>query len=70
MMRFAASPHERADAIAALTLVRALTQHLIESNRLDPLELELIRENALEELETGGGPIVERARELIAKEFP
>jgi hypothetical protein len=34
------------------------------------LELELIRENALEELETGGGPIVERARELIAKEFP
>ena len=54
-MRFAASPLERVDAIAALTLVRALTQHLIESNRLDPLELELIRENALEELETGAG---------------
>jgi hypothetical protein len=70
MMRFAASPHERADAIAALTLVRALTHHLIESNRLDPLELELIRENALEELETGSGPIVEQARQLIEKEFP
>ena len=69
-MRFAASPYERANAIAALTLVRALTQRLIESNRLDPLELELIRENALDELLTGSGPIVEQARELIEREFP
>lgn len=29
-MRFAAPPNERADAIAALTLVRALANHLIE----------------------------------------
>jgi len=70
MMRFAASPNERADAIAALTLVRALTHHLIESKRLDPLELELIRENALEELATGAGPIIEEAKTLIQREYP
>jgi hypothetical protein len=69
-MRFAASPYERADAIAALTLVRARTHHLIETKVITPEWLELIREDALAELETGGGPIVEQARELIAKEFP
>jgi len=69
-MRFAASPNDRADAIAALTLVRALANRLIETNVLDALELEFIREDALAELETGGGPIVEQARELIEKEFP
>jgi hypothetical protein len=69
-MRVAASPNDRADAIAALTLVRALANRLIETNVLDALELEFIREDALAELETGGGPIVEQARELIEKEFP
>jgi hypothetical protein len=33
-MCFASSPNERADDIAALTLVRALTHHLIETKRL------------------------------------
>jgi len=69
-MRFAASPYERADAIAALTLVRALTHHLIETKVITPEWLESIREDALAELEAGGGPIVEQARELIEREFP
>jgi len=43
VMRFAESPRERADAIAALTLVYALTHHLVETNRLAPDEIELIR---------------------------
>jgi hypothetical protein len=69
-MRFAASPNDRADAIAALTLIRAITHHLIETKVITPEGLEMIRDDALAELETGGGPIVEQARELIEKEFP
>jgi hypothetical protein len=69
-MRFAASPNECADTIAALTLVRAITHHLIETKRLSPQEIDLIRADALEELETGKGPIIEAARELIEQEYP
>ena len=69
-MRFAATPNERADAIAALTLVRALANHLIETRRLGPDDLELIRGEALEGLATGSGPVIEEARKLVATEFP
>jgi hypothetical protein len=70
MMRFAASPHERADAIAALTLVRAITHHLIETKVITREGLEMIRDDALEELASEGGPIVELACQLIEREFP
>lgn len=69
-MRFAATPYERADAIASLTLVRALTHHLVETGRLAVADLELVRELALEELATGSGPVIEQARRLIEVEFP
>lgn len=69
-MRFATSPYERADAIAALTLVRALSHHLIEARVLSAEELDMVREDALEELATGSGPVIEAARKMIEREYP
>ncbi|MEZ5833378.1 MAG: hypothetical protein R3D05_19560 [Dongiaceae bacterium] len=58
------------DAIAALTLVRALTHHLVETGRLTADDVEKTRLEALAELETVKGPIIEEARKLVEQEYP
>lgn len=60
-----------ANAMASLALTRALTRHLLQTQRLHPDEVELIRDHALEELGgTTGDPAVCSARQLILHEFP
>jgi hypothetical protein len=60
-----------ANAMASLALMRALTHHLIKTKRLDPDEVELIREHAIEELALRAeDPASSEARLLILHEFP
>jgi hypothetical protein len=60
-----------ANAMASLALTRALTRHLLQTQRLLPDEVEFIRERAIEELMgITEDPAVCSARLLILHEFP
>ena len=56
---------------AALALIGALIQHLLETKRLDPDEIELIREHAIADLpQVTDDPTAIEARMLILHESP
>ena len=60
-----------ANSTAALALMRALTHHLLDTKRLHPDEIELIREQAIAELPLRtDDPTAIEARMLILHEFP
>jgi hypothetical protein len=60
-----------ANAMASLALTRALARHLLQTQRLLPDEVELIRERAIEELAgVSEDPAACSARLLILHEFP
>ena len=60
-----------ANAMASLALMRALTHHMIQTKRLDPDEVELIREHAIQELGLCAEDLASNeARLLILHEFP
>ena len=60
-----------ANAMASLALTRALIRHLLQTQRLLPDEVELIRHSAMEELAgLTEDPAVCSARLLILHEFP
>lgn len=71
-LRFArGATGSEANSTAALALMRALTYQLVETKRLDPSEVELIRERAIAQLPLGSDdPSAIEARMLILYEFP
>lgn len=71
-LRFARTgPNDSASALAALSVVRALVHHLVATGRLQPEEIERIRDEALGDLPEGSDwPAVRDARELVTEEFP
>ena len=71
-LRFARSgAASEANAMASLALTRALLRHLLQTQRLLPDEVELIRGRAIEELSgIADDPAVSSARLLILHEFP
>lgn len=66
-----AGPPDSGAAMASLALWRALVHHLVETKRLHPDEVELIRRDALGEfpVSSDDAAIVE-AKALIEAEFP
>lgn len=57
--------------MASLALWRALVHHLVETGRLAPAEIELIRADALCEFAGAGDDlVVAEAMALIESEFP
>ena len=64
-------PPDSAAAIASLALWRALVQHMVETKRLDPGEVDFIRASAMGDLPAGtGDPVIDEARSLVEIEFP
>jgi hypothetical protein len=58
------------DALAALSLVRALTAELLKNGIIRPKDVEYIKATALKDLEQPGNENVMRARELVENEYP
>lgn len=66
-----AGPPDSAAAMASLALWRALAHHLVETGRLAPAEIEVIRDEALGEFPADSDDAtVREARALIEVEFP
>lgn len=62
---------DSAAAMASLALWRALVHHLVETKRLHPEEVEMIRRDALGEFpESSDDPAIVEAKALIEQEFP
>jgi hypothetical protein len=60
-----------ANAMASLALMRALTHHLVQTQRLTPDEVELVRERAIGEFTShADDPAANEARLLVLHEFP
>jgi hypothetical protein len=60
-----------ANAMASLALMRALTHQLLQTKRLNPDDIELIREHAIGEITAcADDPTANEARLLILHEFP
>ena len=56
---------------AALALIRALTQHLLDTKRLNSDEIQLIRERAIADLpQVSDDPSAIETRMLILHEYP
>jgi len=67
--RGAAAGH--ANSMASLALIRALTHHLLSTNRLHPDEVEQIRRLAMDELAADpDDPANVEARLVVLQEFP
>jgi hypothetical protein len=71
MSRFATNDESRnADSVAALALVRALTDVLLDTGRLSLEEVALIQRTAIEDLDLEQPAGAEVAKQLILEAFP